>query len=375
MLIKKVFVVILILSFLSFSANSISENDISAKSAVVIDGDTNCVLYQKNMSEHLSMASTTKIMTAILAIESGKLSCVVKAEKDVICEGTSIGIKKGDCFSLETLVWAVLLESGNDAAVLIAEYLAGTESDFAVLMNSKARAIGMESTNFVTASGLDADGHYSTAYDMALLASYAIKNPIFRRICSSEQYTAAYISPETTQTYTNHNKLLKMCEGVFGVKTGFTKKSGRCLVSACTRKGITLITVTLKAPDDWNDHIKLYEYCFKISERVDENIELPKRLKIYGGDCGWSEITYSEVSVNSINNGKASYVVLLPEFAYAPIREGDCVGKILVLINGKKCREIDIKAANNIATSNGENEINYTFYYKLKSFFNNMMKG
>ena len=183
------------------------------------------------------------------------------------------------------------------------------------------------------------------------------------------------IDPEIILNFKNHNKLLNSCDGVFGIKTGFTKKSGRCLVSACTRKGITLITVTLKAPDDWNDHIKLYEYCFKISERVDKNIELPKRLKIYGGDCGWSDITYSEVSVNSINNDKASYVVLLPEFAYAPIREGDCVGKILVLINGKKCREIDIKAANNITTSNGENEINYTFYYKLKSFFNNMMKG
>lgn len=375
MLIKKVFIVVLILAFLSFPVNSLGENDISARSAVVIDGETGIVLYDKNMSEQRSMASTTKIMTAILAVESGKLGCTVTATKDIVSEGTSIGIEKGDCFTLETLVWAVLLESGNDAALLIAEYLAGTESDFSVLMNEKAAEIGMENTNFVTASGLDANEHYSTAYDMAVLASYAVKNPIFRRICSSEQYTASYIAPEITETYTNHNKLLKMYDGIFGVKTGFTKKSGRCLVSACERNGRTLIAVTLNAPDDWNDHIKLYDYCFGLSEHSNIDIALPERIKVHGAECEWLELVCDDMSTSTINNEIVSYLVLLPQFTYAPISKGDCIGKVLLLVNGKKYKEIILKADSDIVSAEGNNDLNYTFIYKLKNIFKYTTKG
>ena len=375
MLIKKVFIVVLILAFLSFPVNSLDENDISARSAVVIDGETGTVLYDKNMSEQRSMASTTKIMTAILAIESGKLGCTVTATKNIVSEGTSIGIEKGDCFTLETLVWAVLLESGNDAAVLISEYLAGTETDFAVLMNLKATEIGMVNTNFVTASGLDADGHYSTAHDMAILASYAVKNPIFRRICSTEQYSASYITPEITETYTNHNKLLKMYGGVFGVKTGFTKKSGRCLVSACERNGTTLIAVTLNAPDDWNDHIKLYDYCFGLSVCSNIDIELPEHIKVYGAECEWLELTCDDISTSTINYDSVSYLILLPQFTYAPISEGDCIGKIVLLVDGKKYKEITLKAKTDIVSTEGGNDLNYTFIYKLKNIFKQTTKG
>ena len=375
MLIKKVFIIVLILAFLRFPVNSLDENDISARSAVVIDGETGIVLYDKNMSAQRSMASTTKIMTAILAVESGKLGCTVTATKDIVSEGTSIGIEKGDCFTLETLVWAALLESGNDAALLIAEYLAGTESDFSVLMNEKAAEIGMENTNFVTASGLDANEHYSTAYDMAVLASYAVKNPIFRRICSSEQYIASYIAPEITETYTNHNKLLKMYDGIFGVKTGFTKKSGRCLVSACERNGRTLIAVTLNAPDDWNDHIKLYDYCFGLSEHSNIDIALPERIKVYGAECEWLELVCDDMSTSTINNEIVSYLVLLPQFTYAPISKGDCIGKVLLLVNGKKYKEIILKADADIVSAEGNNDLNYTFICKLKNIFKYTTKG
>lgn len=375
MLIKKVLVVVLILVFSAFSVNSLENSDISARSAVVIDGETGVILYNKNMSERLSMASTTKIMTAILAIESGKLGCAVKATDDIVIEGTSIGIEKGDCYTLETLVWAVLLESGNDAAVLIAEYLAGTELDFSEVMNSKAAEIGMKNTNFVTASGLDAEGHYTTAYDMAVLASYAVKNPIFRTMCSSEQYSVSYITPEITETYTNHNKLLKMYDGVFGVKTGYTKKSGRCLVSACQRNGTTLIAITLNAPDDWNDHIKLYDYCFGFSTRVGADLLLPERLKIYGAEDKWLELVCDNISIDTMYKGKISYIVLLPQFAYAPIKEGDCVGKVIMLIDGKKYKEIDLKADSDVLSAKGSNDLNYTFIYKLKNIFKQTTKG
>lgn len=375
MLIKKLFITVLLISFLCFSVDSLQREHLSARSAVVIDCETNSVIFQKNMSEKLSMASTTKIMTAIIAIESGKLNCTVVAERDVVCDGTSIGIKKGDSFTLETLVWAMLLESGNDAAVLVSEYLSGSESEFSVLMNKKASEIGMRDTNFVTASGLDDAEHYTTAYDMALLASYAVKNPIFREICSSEYYTANYISPDITETYTNHNKLLKMYEGVFGVKTGFTKKSGRCLVSACEKNGTTLIAVTLKAPDDWNDHIKLYDHCFSLSEKTFEDILMPEKIWVYGSCSEWITIDCDDVTMSSLYAESVTYTVLLPSFVYAPVNEGDEVGKICLYIDGEKYKEVPIVACSNAIALEGKSEPEYTLFYKLTNFFRFIMKG
>lgn len=374
MLIKKLLSVLLLCTFFCLPVSSLQESDLSARSAVVIDSETNNVIYQKNMSEKLSMASTTKIMTAILAIESGKLSCVVTADRDVICEGTSIGIKKGDSFTLETLIWALLLESGNDSAVLIAEFLSGNETEFSKRMNEKASQIGMKNTNFVTASGLDDSEHYTTAYDMALLASYAAKNPIFRRICSRENYVADYISPKISVTYSNHNKLLKMYDGTFGVKTGFTKKSGRCLVSACERNGITLVAVTLKAPDDWNDHIKLYNYCFKLSQTSKIDIQVP-RLRVYGADVEWLEPVCDNVCVNSLFYDNISYTVLLPQFTYAPIKKNDHLGKIILYVDGRKYKELEIKADSDILPAEGKTEIEYTFFDKLKHIFRFISKG
>jgi len=375
LLIKKLFICLFLISFLHFNVNSVEVGEISARAAVVIDAETNSVIYEKNMSEQLSMASTTKIMTAILAIESGKLNCIVTATKDVNVEGTSIGIKKGDSFTLETLVWATLLESGNDAAVLIAEYLAGNETDFSVMMNRKAFELRMNSTNFVTASGLDADEHYTTAYDMALLASYAIKNPIFRKICSSESYVAEYLSPSIKETYSNHNKLLKMYEGVFGVKTGFTKKSGRCLVSACERNGITLVAVTLKAPDDWNDHIRLYDYCFEKSTAVIIDVEIPRRMKIYGSDSDFISLSFDEITVNNLYSEDVTYDVLLPEFLYAPISKRDDVGKIILYSDGVKFKEVPITAQSSAYSYEGRIEPLYTFKDKVVIFFRSIMKG
>lgn len=370
LLIKKIIITVLLISFFSFSVNSLQDEHISARAAVVIDNDTNMVVYEKNMTERLSMASTTKIMTAILAIESGKLFCTVTAERDIICEGTSIGIKKGDSFTLETLVWAVLLESGNDASILIAEYLADNEASFAGLMNKKAVSIGMNNTNFVTASGLDADEHYTTAYDMALLASYAIKNPIFKNMCSSEHYKAEYISPDISKTYNNHNKLLKMYSGVFGVKTGFTKKSGRCLVSACERDGSSFIIVTLNAPDDWNDHIKLYDYCFGISKKINKDIMVPHRLRVYGSDVEWITLSYDEATVNSLISENVTCILLLPEFVYAPIMSNDQIGKIIFFLNGVKYKEVSVCAALQVSTIGGKMKPTYTLLDKLTSFFN-----
>ncbi|MBO5184216.1 MAG: D-alanyl-D-alanine carboxypeptidase, partial [Clostridia bacterium] len=183
--------------------------EISAQSAVVLDARTNEIVYQKDAFEKRSMASTTKIMTAFLAIESGRLCDTVNITSEMTrAEGTSLGLHAGDKITLCDLVYGMMLESGNDAANAAALHLCGSFSSFAALMNERARQIGMKSTNFVTPSGLDDEEHYSTAYDMALLASYCVKNSVFRSVCSAKKYTARLLEPQTKLYFSN-----KLCFG------------------------------------------------------------------------------------------------------------------------------------------------------------------
>lgn len=375
MLIKKVLILILVVSISVFNVHSVGEPSVSARSSVVLDADSGEVLFDKNSDLKLSMASTTKIMTALLAIESGKLNCYVTATKDILCEGTAIGIKKGDCYTLETLVWAMLLESGNDAALLTAVYLAGSEEAFSVLMNEKARKLGMNNTNFVTASGLDDENHYTTAYDMALLAAYAVKNPIFRRMCSVQTKKVDYIKPDVTVTYSNHNKLLRMYDGVFGIKTGFTKKSGRCLVSACEKDGVTLVAVTLNAPDDWNDHIKMYDYSFSESVSDTINVEIPPKITVYGGVDAELSLSSEMPQINNSGDKNVHYEICLPEFIYAPVNHGDIIGKIRVYSDGMFISDYSIYSCEDIDTAETDNKPEYGFSFKLKYLINKFLKG
>lgn len=369
MLIKKIFSVVLFLVFFSFSALCAPFPDISGKSAVLINAETKEVIFEKNMDMQLSMASTTKIMTSLLAIESGRLNCVVTAKKDVNCEGTAIGIKKGDSFTLETLVYAMLLESGNDAAILTAEYLAESEEAFSVKMNRKAKEIGMTSTNFVTASGLDDEAHYTTAYDMAILGAYAVKNPIFRKICSAKNYSAEYISPHISATYSNHNKLLDSCEGVFGIKTGFTKKSGRCLVTACERNGITLVAVTLNAGDDWNDHIKMYDYGYSVVSQNNMDVDIPEQIKVYGSDKPYIKIQSADIYFTKEKTDKVNLKIRLKKWIYAPVETDDIIGYVDIYFNTEKIKTIEIKALENAELTKNEAEPRFSFLYKLEQFF------
>ncbi len=331
---------------------------VSASSAVLIDGDTLEVLFEKNSKDRRSMASTTKIMTSIIAVESGKLEKTVKVKEKPYIEGTAIGFNKGDKLTLEALCYAMLLESGNDAAVLTAEFLAGSEEKFSILMNSKASEIGMNDTNFVTASGLDDAEHYTTAYDMALLGAYSVKNEIFREICSCKTYKAEFIKPETTRYFSNHNRLLSSCEGVIGVKTGYTKKSGRCLVSACERNGKLLVAVTLNAPDDWNDHKKLYDYGYSLYQCISSNVTIPETVNIYGSDKKQIKTQISEnFNIYTLKNSKISTEIHLKRFLYAPVEKNDEIGRIIFIQNGKKIAEQAILSAENAEVS-----IDYIIY-------------
>ena len=230
---------------------------VSAKCAIVVDGQTGRVLYEKNADQQSLIASTTKIMTALIICEQCNVLDRMAIPKEAVgIEGSSMYLREGEVLTIQELLYGMMLHSGNDAAVALAIYCGGTVEGFAELMNDKAHRLGMRDTHFVNPNGLDAPGHYSTARDMAILASYAMENPIFSRTVSTKTVTVG------ERYLRNHNKLLWQVDGADGVKTGFTKAAGRILVSSASRQGRRIIAVTMNAPDDWNDHKTLLNQGF-----------------------------------------------------------------------------------------------------------------
>ncbi len=246
------------------SASVSSEPQIAARAAVVVEYETGRVLYEKNASLQLPMASTTKIMTTLLTLESGNIDEWFTVDSEAIkVEGSSMGLSEGKVVTKRILCYGMMLPSGNDAANAAAVAVSGSIEAFVRLMNEKAENFGLLDTHFVTPSGLDdyTDEHYSTALDMANLTRLALSDETFREICGTSSICLQFGDGESFWL-SNSNKLLSSCDGVIGVKTGFTDKAGRCLVSACERDGVTLICVTLSDPNDWYDHTNLYDYCF-----------------------------------------------------------------------------------------------------------------
>lgn len=331
--------------------------EVSAQSAVVLTADTGAVLFEKDGHTPRPVASTTKIMTALLALEAAQEQgdpLVDLTQEMVAVEGSSMGLQAGDSISLTGLAAGMLLASGNDAANAAALYLDGSLESFAARMNQRAAALGMEDTHFVTPSGLDGEdaqglGHLSTAYDMALLARAALEDQAFRQLCSSPSLAVEFAEPVKRVTYTNHNKLLAQYQGCVGVKTGFTKEAGRCLVSAAERDGALLIAVTLNAPNDWEDHTALLDYGFSQVE--------PYQLA--GGDVRLTvPVVGSPVEVMSLrgsNGGEVTLplgqgaqverVVHAPKFLYAPVEAGEQVGEICWYLEGQLLGSAPLTAA------------------------------
>lgn len=331
--------------------------EVSAQSAVVLTADTGAVLFEKDGHTPRPVASTTKIMTALLALEAAQERgdpLVDITQEMVAVEGSSMGLQAGDSISLTGLAAGMLLASGNDAANAAALYLEGSLESFAARMNQRAAALGMEDTHFVTPSGLDGEdaqglGHLSTAYDMALLARAALEDQAFRQLCSSPSLAVEFAEPVKRVTYTNHNKLLAQYQGCVGVKTGFTKEAGRCLVSAAERDGALLIAVTLNAPNDWEDHTALLDYGFSQVE--------PYQLA--GGDVRLTvPVVGSPVEVVSLrgsNGGEVTLplgqgaqverVVRVPKFLYAPVEAGEQVGEICWYLEGQLLGSAPLTAA------------------------------
>lgn len=319
-----------------FRAEALGSSDLSAERAALMCAETGELLFSKNAYEKHSMASTTKIMTALLAVEEYTPEREIKVTSSMLgVEGTSMGLLSGDTVTLRGLVYGMLLQSGNDAANVTAITLGGSAQDFAHMMNHRAKEIGMKNTNFVTPSGLDDPNHYSTAYDMALLGCEAVKNTEFLSICSQKNAVVYFGNPPYRRTLYNHNRLLSGYDGAVGIKTGFTKKSGRCLVSCAQRDGVTLVAVTLNAPNDWQDHRRMLDYGFSVVQSTDavypdEDLRLP----VVGGMADNVSLSCGEVRLVG-ETDTIETVFLTPHFLYAPVKSGQVVGEVRFMKDGK----------------------------------------
>ena len=322
---------------------ALSEPTVSAESAIVLCASTGEVLYEKDAYTKRAMASTTKIMSALLACESGRLAdTVTVTQKMAQIEGTSMGLLAGDTVTIRGLVYGMLLSSGNDAANTVAIALGGSVKAFVAKMNEKAEALGMKNTHFMNPSGLTEDGHYSTAYDMALLAAAALQNEVFASICSSEEAVVYYGNPPYRRVLTNHNRLLSMYDGATGVKTGYTKAAGRCLVSSAQRDGITLIAVTLCAPDDWNDHAAMLDYGFSISRTRSESLSLNNiAIPVVGGSAS-TVLAEAQADFYVTDGAEWQYAVYHTPFLYAPASAGDVVGFVEIYTNERHLMRVPL---------------------------------
>jgi D-alanyl-D-alanine carboxypeptidase/D-alanyl-D-alanine carboxypeptidase (penicillin-binding protein 5/6) len=341
-------------NFTEICAFGAEKPDISAKAAVVISADTGEVIYALNCNEKLPMASTTKIMTTLLCLESGGLYDEFVVDSNAIkVEGSSMGLCEGDTVTKYALCCGMLLPSGNDAANAAAVKIAGSISAFAELMNERARKMGLTRTFFVTPSGLEGEGHGSSAFDMAMLAREALRNEIFRSICSQKSMKLEFGNPPYERWLKNTNKLLSMYDGVYGVKTGFTDEAGRCLVSACERGGKDLICVTLNDRNDWNDHMALYDYGFDTVRKFDVQLPLEMSVDVAGGDSDSLPLIPEDptLSVTSLagNEDDITFTILSAPFEYAPVHKGDKAAELRVNFMGREVKTIPLYAAEDIA--------------------------
>lgn len=259
---------------------------VSAQAAAVIDVESGRILYQKMGNERMRIASLTKIMTAIVAIEEGDLKKLVTTpEYAVGTEGSSIYLREGEKLSLEHLLYGLMLRSGNDAAVTIADHIGGSLEGFARLMNEKAEYLGLSGTHFTNPHGLDdSDNHYSTAVDVAKITAYALHNPDFKKIVATNVINIPQEGKDWDRRLLNKNKMLRLYDGADGVKTGYTKLAKRCLVSSATRDGRQIAVVTLNAPNDWDDHTRLLDYGFQNFSQVEivgENQKVDDNQNLY----------------------------------------------------------------------------------------------
>lgn len=360
-----VFLFVLMLIFsLNFEAFCLENDDLSAVSAVLYYPEYGKVLFEKNSDAQRSMASTTKIMTSLIALEECTPDRVIDITAQMVnVEGTSSGLRAGDRITLRDLVYCMMLESGNDAANSVAIALGKSYEGFAEMMNKRAAEIGMKNTSFVTPSGLDDENHYTTAYDMALLAAEALENKEFFAASKALSEKISFIDSDKSVTLYNHNRLLRSYEGCIGIKTGFTKKSGRCLVSAAERNGVTLIAVTLNAGDDWNDHEKMLNYGFSCVDSIDADSDFSHySVRVVGGSENLAYIDCPDVTVNFLKDEGSNITrkIYLEKFLYAPVEKGEKIGFAEYYNGDRLIKTVPLTARDSISVQKKEESENIT---------------
>lgn len=336
----------LLLPFFPLPVHAVS---VSAQAAVLMECSRGDTVFARNETTRLPMASTTKIMTALVALEKGELTrSYTIPEEAVGVEGSSIYLQAGEHLTLEELLYAVMLESANDAAAAVACLVGGSIGGFADMMNEKAAALGLQDTHFTNPHGLDDEAHYTTALDLAKLTVYALQNPAFADIVSTRQKTIPLHDGEGTRVLLNHNRLLRQYDDVIGVKTGYTRHSGRCLVSAAEKDGVRLVAVTLNAPDDWQDHRAMLDYGFTCYEAVTlaEAGEISVELPCAGAENG---------TLTAVN--RDSLTLVLPVGTevthrsesrglwFGPVEEGQTVGTVRFFAGETELASLPLTAA------------------------------
>lgn len=342
------------------------EPKVYSRSAIVFDRNTKSILYEKDINTKRAMASTTKIMTCIIILENGNLNDTVKiSQKSANTGGSRLGLKKNDSITVKDLLYGLMLRSGNDAAVALAEYMSGSIEEFANLMNEKAKTLGLTNTHFVTPHGLDDENHYTTAYELALLTDYALNNSTFSKIVNTKNYTITING--YSKALNNTNELLGYLNGVNGVKTGFTGNAGRCLVTSCVRNNFNIITIVLGADTKkirTTDSIHLIEYAYNNFEQKNVKTLIEKEFKTWL-DSNLNKIivnkSYNSLNLNLSNSEKENLIVIkkseindisidIHSISYleAPVYKDTKIGVLEVKSNEKTLLSIDIIASNDV---------------------------
>ncbi|MBR1497243.1 MAG: D-alanyl-D-alanine carboxypeptidase [Oscillospiraceae bacterium] len=302
---------------------------VSAASAIVLEPRTGTVLYEKAPDERMLVASTTKLMTALVVLEHCPLDdIVVPTAAHAAVEGSSMLLKPGERYTVEELLYGLLLASGNDAAAALADHCAGGMEAFAALMNDRVETLGLQNTHFANSHGLDAPEHYSSARDLAAITAAAMENPVFCRMFASESYTTHGI------TYYNHNRLLGSCPGCVGGKTGYTRAAGRVLVSVVEREGMRLICVTISDPDDWADHAALYDAMFARWRYQTLPAEGWARVETLSGTQAYVRLDCDLKGMVLPKDSEVRLKARLPRFVYAPVMAGERAGSAGVYVDG-----------------------------------------
>lgn len=336
----------------------------SGKANIVLDVATGRILYEKNIHEKLPMASTTKIMTALLALENVPLDKKVRVHPEAEgIEGSSIYLRANEKIKMLDLIYGLMLRSGNDAATAIAYEVSGSIEEFVSLMNKRAKEIGAKDTNFVNPHGLHHVDHYTTAYDLAIITREALKNPIFKEIVKTKFWLA---ERDGYQHFTNKNKILNICEGGDGVKTGYTISSGRCLVASATRNNMQFIAVTLNDGDWFNTANKLLNYCFDEYEAysVFQKKDLIKNIMVEDGMKEMISLETAEGLIIPTKDDETSKIISMiksPEKVTAPVIKGQKIGKIITYLDGQLINSTDLLATESVE--------GITLKHKLMKFF------